>query len=248
MRRAVAFLILLAAPLLALADVTIDGKTTVGQYRLVQLTAKGAPDGAICYWSVGPKLSADQMWKGQNKLTFTAAPGTYSVNLRAVWPVLDKDGKFLRLEGGEVDVDVIIEGPPVPPVPPVPPIPPVPPVPPIPPGAMRVLIVYESADLPKLPAAQQALLFDMKVRGALRDRTDKSGPDGRGFNIWDKDVDVSGAAKFWQDAMKRPRSATPFVHVFKGDAVAYEGPLPADADAMVALLTKYAGPTAEKGK
>ena len=115
-----------------------------------------------------------------------------------------------------------------------------PPVPPVPVGAMRVLIVYETADLPKMDRGQYGVLFDAKVRGALKDRCDKAGPDGRGYNIWDQNTDVSQMSKFWQDAMKRPRASVPFVHGWKGDQIAFEGPLPKNADETVALLTKYA--------
>lgn len=240
-RLAFLFLMLLAAPLWA--ELVIDGPRAVPAFYPAQLKIKDGPKGATYFWRVdgpdGKRLTGQMVRVSATHVIFTGAPGRYAVNVRAVWT---KDKATGELDGDEIDLDVTVgNAPPVPPGPPDPPKPPGPPTPPTPAGPLRVLIVYESADLPKLPKEQQAILFDMKVRSALKDRTDKAGPDGRGFNIWDKDVDASGAAKFWQDALKRPRVSTPFIHLFKGDALIHEGPLPADAKGTLDLINKYAG-------
>lgn len=225
-------LVLLAGPLWA--DLRIVGETKVRRDRMIRLSVEGKPDKAALLWRYDKK-KLDGGVSPDGRVWLVGPPGEYAVECVSI--LLDKDGRTVIEEAA---VTLTVEGAPDP-APPVPPVPPNPPVPPTPAGALRVLVVYESADLPKLPAAQQAMIFDAKVRAALKDRTDKAGPDARGWNIWDKDTDVSQTAKFWQDAMKRPRSATPFVHVFKGDVPVFEGPLPADAPAMLDLLTKYGG-------
>lgn len=167
------------------------------------------------------------------KAMLFAATGEYRL-----WAVTAKGDRVSPL--AECLVTFGAPTPPAPPTPPTPPDPPKPPVP-VPVGPLRVLIVFETAELPKMPAAQKELLYDPKVRGVLNDRTDKNGPNSRGWNIFDKDQDVSGMAKFWQDAMKRPRGAVPFVHLFKGDVPFLEQPLPATADELINLITKNAG-------
>jgi hypothetical protein len=237
MRRTLAALLLL--PLLAgplWAELRIVGELKVKRDRTVRLAAEGAADKAALIWDVSDEERADAEEWG-NKFRFSAPPGTYRVKVRAV--SLSKDGAT-TIETARATVTVEGAPDPVPPGP-TPPGPNPPPVPPDPAAPLRVLVVYETADLPKMPAAQRALLFDAKVRAALKDRTDKAGPDQRGWNIWDKDTDVSQTAPFWQSAMKRPRAAVPFVHLFKGDKPVYEGPLPADAAAMLDLINKHGG-------
>lgn len=109
---------------------------------------------------------------------------------------------------------VIGSVPPVPPDPgptPVPPTP-VPPTPnpaPIPVDGFRTLIIYESAELGKMPATQNSILYTKEVRDYLNSKTVK-GADGKTgeWRIWDKDVDTSNESKLWQDAMKRARTLT----------------------------------------
>ena len=147
-----------------------------------------------------------------------------------------KDGEMSR-----ADFAVVIDSPPSPPEPPTPPTPPPPPVPPAPIAVdgFRVLIVYESADLPKMPAAQQEILFGQKVRDYLRDKC-VTGADGKTkeFRIWDKDIAVEGDAKHWQDAMARKRDEHPWLIISNGKT-GYEGKLPADENAFIELAKKY---------
>lgn len=234
MRRFGLFLcLLLAAPCwgrpVKAVPLEVSGDTvTIIKGLPCKVTARAGAD--LYLWNVPAGVTATS---ADNVLTVTAAAkGTYTVSVVAI--TVDFEKKKLTKDSGEVVLNVG-EGPAPPgPKPPDPPGP-------TPGGPLRVLIVYESADLPKLPKEQQAILFDMKVRGALKDRTDKAGPDGRGFNIWDKDIDATGAAKFWRDALKRSRSATPFIHLFKGDAVVHEGPLPANVEDALTLINKYGG-------
>lgn len=238
MRRALyALSAVLALAMPAWAELRIVGETKVEPYKLVRLAAEGA-DGAALIWDVTPEESVDIV-EFPSKVLFVAPPGTYKVKLRAL---RTKDGSS-TFETARATVTVGTPTPPVPPVPPAPPVPPVPPPDPapIPAAGLRVLIVYESAELAKLPAAQSNVLYAKSVRDYLNSKC-PAGPDGKTkeWRIWDKDVDTAGESKLWQDAMRRPRKGTPWVLISTGVG-GYEGPLPATADETLALLKKYGG-------
>jgi hypothetical protein len=112
---------------------------------------------------------------------------------------------------------------------------------------LHVLVVYESADLPKMPAAQQGAIYGASVRAYLN-ATCPPGPDGKQREWWmiDADTDVSQLPKKWQDAVKRAKGTsgfkTPWVLVSNPDkGGGYEGPLPESADKFLELLKKYGG-------
>ncbi len=111
---------------------------------------------------------------------------------------------------------------------------------PIPVAGLRVLIVYESAEATKLPAAQQSSLYSQGMRDEFNAKC-VVGPDGKTkeWRIYDKDVAMGGESKLWQDAMKRSRASVPWVVVSNGVA-GFEGPLPGTVADMKALLAKYA--------
>lgn len=194
-----------------------------------------APGAGFYAWNVPPGVTYKESF---NVLTVTNAPkGSYKITVKAVSGKVADDKVTVIFTYDTGETTLVIGELPVPPGP----TPPVPPVPPAPVGPMRVLIVYETADLPKLTKEQRNVIYDPKVRGALKDRTDKSGPDGRGYNIWDKDTDATGADKFWQDGLKRSRPSTPYIHIWKNDVMAFEGPLPATTEETLNLINKYAG-------
>lgn len=141
------------------------------------------------------------------------------------------------------------EVPPVPPGPvppgPVPPGPnppgPTPGPAPIPGDGLRVLIVYESADLGKMPKEQSTILYSQAVRSYL-DSKCAVGPDGKTheWRVFDKDAPMGAESKTWQDAMKRERKSVPWIIVSnpsKGGG--FEGPLPANVDEAMTLLKKF---------
>jgi hypothetical protein len=141
--------------------------------------------------------------------------------------------------------DVVVGDPP-PPVPPGP-TPPGPNPPPQPGGTFnRALIVYESSEESKMPRAQDAILYDASVRAALKARTltDKDNPGGA-FRIWDQGVDATADGKAWVDLMAKPRASLPWIILANDAGVVFEGPLPADVPATLALLAKY-GPKQRK--
>ena len=112
---------------------------------------------------------------------------------------------------------------------------------PIPGDGLRVLIVYETAEASKLPIGQQSVLYSKTVRDYLNAKC-PVGPDGKtkDWRIYDADVDLSGEAKTWQDAMKRPRSAVPWIVISNGKT-GHEGPLPKSVDEAMTLLKKFGG-------
>lgn len=108
-------------------------------------------------------------------------------------------------------------------------------IPPTPaPVGFRVIFVYETADA--LTPAMQRVMFGEKVRTYLDTRS-------KGYRRWDKDVDATNEKDadikaLWQAA--RPKVTTvPCIIVAvggKADII----PFPADEDAALAILQKYA--------
>lgn len=129
---------------------------------------------------------------------------------------------------------------PVPPGPTPNPVDPPKPPAPIAGDGLRVLVVYESADVQNLPATQSALLKSQTFRDYLDSRCV---PEGKtpAWRLWDKDVDTSKTAKQWQDAMKRPRGSLPWIVISDGKS-GFEGPLPTTLDAAIELVKKWGNP------
>jgi hypothetical protein len=105
---------------------------------------------------------------------------------------------------------------------------------------LHVLIVYESADLQKLPAGQLSALKSQTVRDYLDGRCAKENGVAA-WRIWDADVDTKESSKVWQDAMKRPRQSLPWVIISDGRS-GYEGPLPGNVADTLELLKKWGNP------
>lgn len=165
--------------------------------------------------------------------------------------VYGRDGKYLvgaiAVKGTDLHGPQwchVTLGKPKPPPPPVPPVPPVPPTPPpspapIPKDGFRVLIIYESME--KMTPVQASILGSSKIREYLNAKCAK-GPDSRTpeYRIVDKDSDASGEDVIWQNAMRRPRTAVPWLIISTGKD-GYEGTLPGSVDETLSLLKKYGG-------
>jgi hypothetical protein len=146
-------------------------------------------------------------------------------------------------DGDQIRADfVVIVGTPPPPVPPgpTPPIPPGPvpptppePAPPIAGDGFKVLIVYEKQEQQKLTAGQLNTIFGQKFRDYM---VAKNGQ----YLILDKDNTAANQPKEWQDAMRRPRAAHPWVLISNGKT-GFEGPLPTHEEEINLLLRKYGG-------
>jgi hypothetical protein len=228
----------------ARAEFRITGETKVAPYRFVKLEATGAADKSGFLWDVTPKANVDR-WVQKDRLVFVAPPGLYSVRCTAMR--LAADGETL-IDEASVDVTIGDAPTPTPPTPPVPPTPPTPPTPPpTPPGpapiageGVKVLIVEDVRDRIKLPATQLAILFDKGVRDYLGAKC-VAGPDGKTkeWRILDAKTDTALESKTWQDALRRPRTGTPWLVVSNPKGRSYEGPLPADADKTLELLKRH---------
>lgn len=104
------------------------------------------------------------------------------------------------------------------------------------------MIVVDTNEMSKMPAAQQLALSSGDVRSYLN-ATCPLGPDGKTheWRIWDKSVNASNESALWQAALKRAEGKpTPWIVVSNG-TTGYEGALPANAADLLTLLKKYGG-------
>ncbi len=108
--------LLLVWPTIATAQLKITGTLQTPAYRLVRLTAEGAPAGSALVWDVTPEEVVDVEEAG-GKLLFVGPPGRYRVKCRAFTL---KDGK-LTSEVARAEVTIGTPGPTPPPDPTPPP-------------------------------------------------------------------------------------------------------------------------------
>lgn len=212
----------------------IRGELTVPAYRLVRLSAGGVATDSGLIW-VYDELKLDGVEVG-GSLYLTGPPGTYAVQLRAI--SVSKEGKVSTTKAS---VTLVIKGKDEPPPGPTPTPDPTPGEAPIAGAGLRVLVVYESGELQKLPAKQLAVIYSKPLRTWL-DAKCADGPDSktREWRMYDQNADLSAEAKTWQDAMKRPRKSVPWIVISNGKT-GFEGPLPADLEKTLELLKKHAG-------
>ena len=86
----------------------------------------------------------------------------------------------------------------------------------------KVLVVYESSD--SLPKEQGAVLRSSRWKELVDD-----------WRVLDKDSVFNDEDSVWKKALNRPSEHLPRVIISTG----YEGPLPEEVDAMVALVEKW---------
>jgi hypothetical protein len=221
-----------AAPPKAVKSVPIkvEGDTvTVVRAFPVTLTAE-LKDNTVYTWQYPSALKAV---RSRNVLKVQDAPeGSYTIVCMTI--TIDFDKKTFEEDTvGKVPA----------PVPPGPTPPePTPPTP-VPVGPLRVLIVFESMDLPTMPPEQRdGIVRSLKFQQFLTDKTDRNGPNKRGWNIWERDQKgVELADKFWQDAHKHTRPSTPYIQLYKGDKLVEERVLPANQKEAMDLINKHAG-------
>jgi hypothetical protein len=217
------------APAPPAPGLTVDGKYTLTVTEMPFRVL--APTGADLYfWRVPAAWTAAD---DGATLTVTAAPaGAATVGLQTV--TIDWAGK--KTVRGNYSLSVAVGGTP-PPQPPGPgPQPPGPGPTPNPTTEPTVLIVYETAELSKLPRAQLDALYDKQTRDWL----DRKAPAR--WRIWDANVPTANAPPAFQALMQRPRQSLPWLVVAGPDGKpAFEGPLPADAARLLATLQQYGG-------
>lgn len=97
---------------------------------------------------------------------------------------------------------------------------------------LRVLVVYETADLSRQKYVSDIIASPL-IRNYLRDKA--SG----GFRFLDQHTQFVEPDK-WSRALERPRESLPWAIVANSES-AYEGPLPADVSKFLDLLKKYGG-------
>jgi hypothetical protein len=98
----------------------------------------------------------------------------------------------------------------------------------------RCLIVYESADVAKMPAKQQVIITGSRVRKYLDMACVKDG-----WRIIDADTQFTGGDDvIWVEAMRLPRDGGPWLICSTGKR-GYSGPLPSDIDTTIELLATY---------
>lgn len=115
---------------------------------------------------------------------------------------------------------------------------PVPPIP-IPGEGLRVLVVYETADVSAYPASQAAIFTSAMVRNYLDAKCAKA--DGvPEFRFLDQNANMQNASPVWQQAMLVKRDSLPWVVIANGKNT-FSGPLPKSVDDMLTLLRKYGG-------
>lgn len=179
-----------------------------------------------------PVKASDGSYKcGKTVAFWVAEPGAYQLKAVIGYATSNDDGAIASA------CILTVTGPRPPPVPPDPG--PTPTPPPIPVDGFRVLIVYETSA--PLTPTQHSIVFGKRVRDYLTSHCVK-GDDGKTpeARIFDKDIDASSDSALWQDAMKRPRTAIPWILISTGKT-GFEGPLPATVDETLALLKKYGG-------
>lgn len=205
--------------------------------RMFKLQGKSIGD---ITWIVPPSSDSkiDYHFEGNDVLLTALAVGeseiggSTGVKSKATKPVWTK----IKMKGvGPI--------PPIPPGPdpPIPPKPPDPPTPaPIPVPGFRVLIVYETADLPKIAVGQQAIIYGKATRDYLNAKC-VMGPDNKTkeYRIYDKDVSLAGESKLWQDVMLRKMTSLPWLVVSNGIS-GFEGPLPSTVAEAMAIFERYA--------
>jgi hypothetical protein len=184
-------------------------------------------------WDVeGPLGKSDPEFEAfGDRLCVWAKPGTYVVRLRAIsWT--DKKSQSTKFRF------TVTGAAPKPPGPkPDDPVDPVDPTP-APAKSVRVLVVYDPAKA--YPAAQQLIVQGQPFRDYTKalGKTDADNPIGPA-RIWPKDADVSRAPAEWAELFKGRKNDTGLVVQADGKVVK-DVPLPADADAAIALIKPYA--------
>lgn len=228
--------LVLSGELLYVADCKVDCVLLARPAGLVKVTKEAGPIRIRGRFVDGPGKVETRTYAGPVVYVIEPA-GKGRVYLDFVPMGFKGEGEIVS---DVLDVDPGITPPgPKPPEPTPDPKPPEPNPAPIPEKGLRVLVVVETNDAAKMPAAQQAVVYSAKVRGELN-KLCVLGPDGRTreWRMWDQDTPVGGESKLWQAAMGRKRDSLPWLLVSNG-VTGYEGPLPETADKFLELVGRY---------
>lgn len=222
--------------------VTLPSSITIAVGRQVRIDASiltvSPPTILDVSWLALNEDKVDLGWVGQSAFVTPLQSGRWK--LLADVSYKGKVYKaFTTINAGDVPPDPTPPGP-VPPIPPAPPGPTPGPAP-IPAAGFRVLILYESAELSKIPPDQRQIIFSKDVRDYLNAKC-IAGADGKTkeWRMFDKDTDVSSETSIWQAAMQRHPLSLPWMLISTGTS-GFEGPLPANPADALTLLKKYGG-------
>lgn len=113
---------------------------------------------------------------------------------------------------------------------------------PIPDAGLRVMVVYETASLSKMPREQLGILYDQGFRDWLSGIVVK-GVDGKTpeWRVYDQHADIAAESPLWRAALARPRKAVPWLVVSNGKA-GFEGPLPANVADAKTVIQRFVQP------
>lgn len=122
---------------------------------------------------------------------------------------------------------------------------------PIPLPGLRVLIVYESSELSKLPSEQVQMLTAKEVLDYLDAKCIKDPAGNPEYRKFDKDTDIKNMSEIWKQAMDRVLNGVgiqkegkatelPWLLVSNG-RTGYEGPLPKKVADLMAILKRNGG-------
>lgn len=193
-------------------------------WEIIPLDDRSAPD-----WS---RRFATKFTEVKDGVLLVGAPGRYELKVTMVGPSGDDQRPFAITKPKRViEIEGLVDPEPGPGPGPGPnPAP-------IPGEGLRVLIVYESADMTKYSIETQVILAGADVREFLKKNCVQENGQA-GFRIYDADVDVTDDLPVWKGAMSRPRSSLPWVIVSNG-TTGFEGPLPNTPSEFLDLCKKY---------
>jgi len=174
---------------------------------------------------------------GSNEYAVTEA-GTHTIDILGLG-VIDGELFFEELEV-IVKVGGVIPDPVDPDDPYPPPTPPIDPDPPIKDPGLRVLMVYESQDLPIMSADQKLIFFSTRLRDYLNDNCVLSDvTKTREWRIFDQDIEFPiNCDSVWCNVMERPRASIPWIVISNG-MTGFEGPLPRNVEDTITLINQY---------
>lgn len=225
---------------LIVKGVTAKGELTWDVSNEDVVGLKEIPAGAVLFVEnairAGDKQRQDYEFEAQKDSYFRAKALKPGKTLIRVWA--NGDGGTKPKVIAKLDVTVTDPAPPTPPVPPGP-TPPGPGPAPIPQPGFRVLVVYESAELTKMPTKQLYALRAKDTIDYLESHCVKENGHAE-WRMYDKDAPLTNDTQVWKDAMARPRQSVPWLLVTNGKD-GYEGPLPPDQETLMKLLKQYGG-------
>ena len=101
---------------------------------------------------------------------------------------------------------------------------------------LRVMIVYESSDVKKLPVGQYLTIHGTKFREYLDANCVKDG-----YRMFDPQQIIADDSELWRTAMTRDdRKQLPWLYVGK-EGTGYSGPLSVDPESNMAIIDKVSG-------